>query len=184
MTQQQGDMTSATATVRRRVKELRERQGLTTHELARRCASLGLERLTRDVLTSIELGGARRQSVSVDELLGLALALGVSPIHLLLGSNDDVLVIGNDRIEAPFFWLVGAMSIDPARKELWDKTHPDPAASVAHITQQLVAFERLQRALRQQAEAVADVGQQLIDRGMTTPTPKKGGRSGKRPSAT
>jgi hypothetical protein len=58
-------------------------------ELAARCAELGAGHLTENVIENIESGrrdkqGRRRRDVTVDELLTLAVALNVAPVHLLV----------------------------------------------------------------------------------------------------
>ena len=81
---------------------------MTVKALATRCRELGAAELTTNVLTNIEV---RRRDVSADELLVLALALDVAPVHLLtpppgaqqLAVTPDVLA---DR-EASLPWIRG-----------------------------------------------------------------------------
>src|SRR6188768_2402277 len=98
-------MTSAPATVRRRVKQIRERRGWSVPELVERCETLGLHRLTRETITNIELG--RKKAIDVDELLGLAVALDVSPLHLLLDHDEPALTIAGRATPYPVAWLAG-----------------------------------------------------------------------------
>ncbi len=76
-----------------RVREARKRRNLTTEQLALRCADLGAPELTTQTLYKLE--GQRDPSVrpprpvSVDELLILAKALRVYPVHLLVPVDDD-----------------------------------------------------------------------------------------------
>ena len=77
-----------------RVREVRKRCDWTTAELAEQCASKGMPQLTASVLNDIETGrravnGSRRRTVSVDELLALALVLDVAPVHLLVPIEGD-----------------------------------------------------------------------------------------------
>jgi transcriptional regulator with XRE-family HTH domain len=80
--------------VARRVREVRRRRGLSVAQLAQRCADVGVPELTAQALYNLEAGradkrGRRRRAVTVDELLVLALALDVAPVHLLVPLDDD-----------------------------------------------------------------------------------------------
>jgi transcriptional regulator with XRE-family HTH domain len=69
----------------RRVKEERERQRLSQEEVVRRLA--GLDRpMDRSNLGRIERGETTGQ---LDNVIALALALGCSPIHLMLPRDDE-----------------------------------------------------------------------------------------------
>jgi transcriptional regulator with XRE-family HTH domain len=72
---------------------VRKRRGWQPADLASRCAELGADGLTEDVIENIESGrrsgGKRRRAVTVDELLALALALNVAPVHLLVPPDDS-----------------------------------------------------------------------------------------------
>ncbi|MDX3099705.1 helix-turn-helix domain-containing protein [Nonomuraea angiospora] len=80
-----------------RVRKYRERKGYTREELAARCSKLNVP-LTAAAITNIETGrrnaatGVRRRDVSVDELVGLAKALGVPPILLIYPVGEVELV--------------------------------------------------------------------------------------------
>jgi transcriptional regulator with XRE-family HTH domain len=68
-----------------RVREVRGKRGLTVAELADRCAALGAPELTAQALYKLEgrrPGKLRPRPVTVDELLVLAAALNVAPVHL------------------------------------------------------------------------------------------------------
>ncbi|MDK1348010.1 helix-turn-helix transcriptional regulator [Streptomyces sp. 378] len=72
-----------------RVREVRRKQGMTAAQLAEVCANLGYPELTTQALSNIESGrrdkdGRRRRYVTVDELIGLARALEVAPVYLLI----------------------------------------------------------------------------------------------------
>jgi transcriptional regulator with XRE-family HTH domain len=86
--------------MRRRVRELRDSRGWSAKKLADRLAELGLEHLDRDVLANFENG--RRRAVSVEELLGLALALDVAPVHLVcpVVDNVEVAITPNATVDA------------------------------------------------------------------------------------
>ncbi len=87
-------LTGASDIVAKRVKELRKRGGWsTTKAFADRCAEVGAPYLTHPVLMNIESGrrkdGHRTRTITVDELLALALALRVNPADLLLPVDSD-----------------------------------------------------------------------------------------------
>lgn len=73
--------------------QLREQRKLTIAGLAARCAALGAPALTAQVLYKMEgvRDGTKRhpRAVTVDELLTLALALNVAPVHLLVPVDGD-----------------------------------------------------------------------------------------------
>jgi transcriptional regulator with XRE-family HTH domain len=75
-----------------RVREVRGKRGMTVADLAGRCAELGAPGLTAQALYKLEgqraAASRRPRPVSVDELLALALALNVSPLHLLVPIDD------------------------------------------------------------------------------------------------
>jgi transcriptional regulator with XRE-family HTH domain len=75
-----------------RVRQVRKRRNLTTAQLAERCAALGAPDLTTQALYKLEgqrdVASRRPRPVSVDELLVLAAALNVAPVHLLVPTDD------------------------------------------------------------------------------------------------
>ena len=73
-------------TIARRVREARGRKGMTAQDLAEDLKGRGLE-WDRQTVTKLETG--RRQNVSVVELLALARALDVAPVHLLVPLDDE-----------------------------------------------------------------------------------------------
>lgn len=73
-------------TITRRVREARNRKGMTAQELADRLKASGVP-WDRGTVTKLETG--RRQSVTVVELLALARVLDVAPIHLLVPLDDE-----------------------------------------------------------------------------------------------
>ena len=70
------------AIVAGRVRELRDRRGWSGTELAERMAEAGMPQFDRGILANFESG--RRRSISVDEVLVLALVLDVAPVHLFV----------------------------------------------------------------------------------------------------
>jgi transcriptional regulator with XRE-family HTH domain len=91
--------------VAQRVRELRKARGMSAQALADRLAALGYSRLDRNVLANLE--NQRRQTVSIEDWLALALALDVSPLHLLVPTT------GEDRL------LVGHVEVDPDTARAW-----------------------------------------------------------------
>jgi transcriptional regulator with XRE-family HTH domain len=76
-----------------RVREVRTRRGLTTAQLAARCAALGAPGLTAQALYKLEgqrdPAKRRPRPVTVDELLALSAALNVAPVSLLVPPDDS-----------------------------------------------------------------------------------------------
>ena len=75
-----------------RIRQVRKRRGVSPADLAERCAALGAADLTENVIENIESRSARASKrprpVTVDELLALAAALNVAPVHLLVPPDD------------------------------------------------------------------------------------------------
>jgi transcriptional regulator with XRE-family HTH domain len=78
-----------------KVREHRQRLGLTREQLADRCTELGANNITASVLVNIETGrpdkttGARRRDITVDEVLVLAYALDVPPVVLFVEPDNQ-----------------------------------------------------------------------------------------------
>lgn len=68
------------------IREARKRRGWKPADLAARCAEVGAEFLTENVIENIESGrrrnGVRTREISVDELVAIAYALGMPPAAL------------------------------------------------------------------------------------------------------
>ncbi|MEV6820186.1 helix-turn-helix transcriptional regulator [Nocardiopsis dassonvillei] len=89
-------MTSETVSdiVAQRVRQLRKSQGMKATDLAEKCRELGMPHLTAATISNIETGrrdkdGRRRRNIDVDELLVLAHALNVAPVHLMVPTEGD-----------------------------------------------------------------------------------------------
>jgi hypothetical protein len=178
-------MSNASEAVRLRVRLLRERQGLTAQALAERCQRLGLHRITRDVIASME---TRRQDFTVDEVLGLALALGVSPVHLLVPRDPWPYHVGRYRFAdagedgtTAFDWITGQLPIDvgPLGEDLddsvWSEMHPDYSIAEQHLMERI---ERMHETNRRAEALIAET--RKAPRRAAARTTKKGARSGKR----
>src|SRR4051794_2181391 len=113
-------MSRASSLVASRVKELRRHRGMTAQQLCDRCAALGAPGITTNVLANIE---TRRRDVSVDELLVLALALDVAPMHLLapdravrLAITPSASVTDSDELRR---WLRGEHALPQSQARLY-----------------------------------------------------------------
>ncbi len=95
---------------------MRKARGWQPADLAARCAELGHEELTENVIENIESGrrdkgGRRRRSVTVDELRVLADALGFSPVDVLNGLPPGTIgSITVDQLEEIAKTMQGAAS--------------------------------------------------------------------------
>lgn len=75
----------------RRVQAARKRLGWTQQQLAERVTELGVP-MHRLTVAKIEKGGQRAENVALREMFGLALALSVAPVHLLVPLEDEASV--------------------------------------------------------------------------------------------
>jgi transcriptional regulator with XRE-family HTH domain len=105
-----------------RIRQVRKRRDLSPADLAGRCAALGAGDLTENVIENIESRSARASKrprpVTVDELLVLAVALNVAPVHLLVPPDDpDAPYPVTAKVTARRFpvrgWIRGIGPIDP-----------------------------------------------------------------------
>ena len=136
MTEPVGSLESPSGLVAERIKDERRRAGLSTKTLAERCASLGAPQMTAAVLMNIESGrkdqnGKRRRDITVDELLVLAYALGVSPLGLLLPDDENRLYQITPTIAEMAAkvgrWLIGLQPLPT-----WMSDVEDPEARQVH----------------------------------------------------
>jgi len=99
-----------------RLKAIRRRRGLSAPQLAARCAQLGAPEISGNVVANIESG---RRQVNLDQLAALALALDVSPTHLLEADPDaSVQVTSTAQPDSPTWqaWLYARAPL-PATNE-------------------------------------------------------------------
>jgi len=98
------------------VRDARKRAGWSVDQLAERCAEVGLPQLSATAVYLIEGGGRGksgtrpRRRITVEELLGVAYALGVSPLALLLPEDDTSYPVTPDVVtsaRAVYEWFVG-----------------------------------------------------------------------------
>lgn len=92
--------------------------GLTREQLAARCAEVGWPNLTFGVIGSIETGrrvnpdGPRRREVTLDEWIGLSLALDMPPALLVSPIGDPPIEIVPGRPDdtwTTYRWLIGEL---------------------------------------------------------------------------
>lgn len=112
-----------------RVREVRRLRDWTAAQLAERCADLGAPEITSSVVTDLETGrrdkttGRRRRNITVDELLVLALALDVAPVHLIAptypapgwGRQDG----RNDPNDAQLYAVTSTQEVPVYRVRSW-----------------------------------------------------------------
>ena len=102
-----------TAVVARRVRTLRQAQNLSGGKLAQRLNDLGLP-WNRTSVAKFET--LYRSSVTVEELLALAVALRVPPVMLLADPRDAELVPVADGLDMPpwaaLLWMLGRLRVN------------------------------------------------------------------------
>lgn len=111
----------ASDTVGERLRLLRKQRGLSVEEMADRCAAAGAPELTANSLYTIEngrrKGGERTRRVTVDELIALAYALGVSPLALLVPSAPSAYAVTPgcvfESAARLYDWIIGRMRESP-----------------------------------------------------------------------
>lgn len=107
------------------VIRLRKAANLSRQQLAARCAERGWPVVTFHVLTAIETGRpragkARTREVTVDELVGLANGLDVSPASLLFPLRDDEDDLDPQRIARVLDSLRAPLAqLDALRADAW-----------------------------------------------------------------
>lgn len=84
-------------TVADRVREVRMRHRLTAQDLAERLQGLGLP---WERTTVVKLENKRRQTLTVTELMALAVALDVAPVNLLVPLDDRPYQVTPNRTES------------------------------------------------------------------------------------
>jgi transcriptional regulator with XRE-family HTH domain len=72
----------------RRLREVRKRHGWTQQDLADRMTELG-HPIHRVTLARIEKGGTPAHNVTLENVLALSFALGVSPLHMICPFDPD-----------------------------------------------------------------------------------------------
>jgi transcriptional regulator with XRE-family HTH domain len=128
---------SASEVFGQRMREARERAGISQVQLSKRLATLGVE-MSRKALIELERKPPRRR-VSLDEALAMAAALGVAPIHLMVPFEDDA-VLSEELAEEGIFdaateLKVGNLTMAPRVARKWIRgtaIYPDAPLELWH----------------------------------------------------
>ena len=137
-----------TAVVARRVKALRDEQNLSGAKLAERLSELGLSKWNRTTVAKFET--LHRQSLTIEELLALAAALGVPPVWLLADLADDQGVsLGNLTLDAwsTILWVTGQRPLDGQVGQQWLSA----AQPIGAATAVMVLAATMERQIRDRA---------------------------------
>jgi len=117
---------------RRRLAEIRGEQGLSTTDLAHRCAEAGAANITTNVLWNIQTG---RRSISLDLVLALSAVLNVPPMVLMLPTSSSTPISITSSIKASTSrvaaWVSGDQPLPTGREPHKPRTPLRPAP-VAH----------------------------------------------------
>lgn len=90
------DPATPVSTIARRIKELRARRGWTAEKLGKELTRHGAK-FDRFTISNLESG--KRQNVTVNELLAMAMVFDVAPINLLVPLDDSPYQITTQREE-------------------------------------------------------------------------------------
>jgi hypothetical protein len=63
--------------------------------------------IERSVIAKIEAGGTRTDNVSLDEALAFAAVLGMSPLHLFVEQDDELLMAVMPKLPEPTYLVRG-----------------------------------------------------------------------------
>lgn len=131
----------------RRLREARGARNWTQQELAAELERLGAP-MDRTTIAKIEKG---QRQARVEELIALAAALDVAPVHLFLPIEDDGLVALTPKLEVDvekaWRWARGRQPLDPANIRTYSFQHPgdigviNPEASPEEKAAALAEFE-------------------------------------------
>ncbi|RSS52161.1 helix-turn-helix domain-containing protein [Streptomyces sp. WAC01280] len=124
-----------TATVAKRVREVRSRRGWTADELAKAMTEQGVK-WERSTVAKLENGS--RQNISLTEWLTLAAVLNVGPMHLLLpiGDSDDQYQVTperTDRVEHARGWVRGYWPLPGANIIQYQGEMPEEEQGRIHL---------------------------------------------------
>jgi transcriptional regulator with XRE-family HTH domain len=123
---------SASEIAGRRIRDTRERRGLTARELAARCAAAGAPHVTATVITNLETSRRPTRKVGLDELLVLAVALEVPPLELMIPMDaaEELEVVPGTSLAGPeaVHWIAGEPFL--TRLQLVIGLHPEDTADL------------------------------------------------------
>lgn len=155
---------TATAVIAERMRELRTRRRWSAQRLAEEMTKVGVE-WNRGVVTKLE--NNRRESVSVTELMALALVLDVPPLAILLPREDaDIQITPQRAVTAKKVgeWLIGPHPL-PASTDSEFVEHPDtaPTRQEQHFADWPVYLRR-PATVPEVEERATDLNRQLAER--------------------
>lgn len=140
--------------IAQRVREIRKLRGMTVAQLAERCQSAGMTRLTTQALYKLEGQREKRSTrqVTVDELLVLAYCLDIAPVHLIAGLDDDVpLPVSPDwtvSATGARMWIRGMSPVAGGDKQLYATTVPPSEANTRWFkVNDVTSYEQVSQAL-------------------------------------
>jgi transcriptional regulator with XRE-family HTH domain len=169
VTQRRERWSSATQTVAAQVRELRQRRGWSAEDLARECERLGAPDLNRSVLANLESG--RRKYITADEVLTLAYALDVAPVHLLVPIDR------RDDLDADRYRVAPDVFLSPAATRAWIRgTFCPPGRDPRRYFGNVPAdeYQPPTPGMREASESLAaleDAERQLFDSGLPVDRP-------------
>jgi transcriptional regulator with XRE-family HTH domain len=131
----------------RRLSEIRQARGWSQQRLADELEAVGVT-MDRAAIAKIERGRDahqrdRARRVSIEELFAFAVALGVSPLTLLLGIEDTTNVaVSRDVVLPAVFvtpWLVGQLPLRPEDVPFYSNESPllDVAAFLDNLLEEI-----------------------------------------------
>lgn len=142
--------TSPVATIGFRVKELRGRRGWTAAQLG---AELHKRGTNWDRFAVANLESGKRQNVTVQELLALALALDVAPVNLLVPLDNRPYLVTPTRIEdsdSVRAWVRGKAPLpgvdertflaESSVRDLWEQRYGKEPESLAELAEALLGL--------------------------------------------
>ena len=139
-----------------RIRKLRNDRGMTVAELAARCRDAGMPHLTAQVIYKLESQRTNRapRPVTVDELLVLAYALDIAPVHLIVGLDDDAALPGIlQRSTGPYGarqWVRGLAPITGSDRKRYEANVPDDERKAQwFMIRDVTNAETLRRTLEQ-----------------------------------
>lgn len=126
---------SPTATVAKRVREVRERRGLTAAQLAERLAEQGVP-WERSTVAKLENG--KRQNLTLTEWLALSVVLNVAPVHLLLPieADEDSYQVTPERtnnVDHTRGWIRGHWPLPGSNLIQYQGEMPEPEQGRIHL---------------------------------------------------
>jgi transcriptional regulator with XRE-family HTH domain len=122
------DVVTAGEAFAARLKQVRTRHGWTQAQLSRRLEELGYP-IDRPTLSKLERGGSRARNVKLEEVVAIAYALDVSPMHLLApySMESRLQVVPTVRPSVPGVarrWIAGEWELPGQDPQFWFTEQP------------------------------------------------------------